>query len=66
MDLGTSYQPWPLKCVLGLLLWSRRSFSFVGFFVRATGSFLVSFVLPLSFGFVVSFGLFKPVGSASV
>ena len=38
-------------------------FSFV---CVCVGGFLVSFVLPLGFGFVVSLGLFRPVGSAGV
>ena len=67
MDLGTSCRPWPSECVLGLLLWIRRSFSFVSpLFVCVSGGFLVSFVLPLGFGFVVCLGLFRPVGSAGV
>ena len=64
MDLGTSCRPWPLQyeCwafvvdppVLLLCLVS---------FVRPSSSFLVSFVLPLGFGFVISFGLFLcPLG----
>ena len=35
-------------------------------FVRPPGGFLVSVVLPLGFGFVVSLGLSRPVGSAGV
>ena len=44
--------------VLGLLLgicWS--CFSFVSFLIRSLSGFLVSFVLPLGFGFIVSLGM---------
>ena len=47
--------------VFGLLWCICRFFSFV-----CVGRFLVSFVLPLSFGFVVSLSIFMPVGSAGV
>ena len=35
-------------------------------FVRPPSGFLVSFVLPLGFGFAVSLCLFKPIGSAGM
>ena len=41
-------------------------FSLFVSFIRPTSGFLVSFVLPLSFGFVVSLGIFMPVGSAGM
>ena len=67
MDLGTSCRPWPLECVCGLVVVDPTvlllSFPFV---CVCVGGFLVSFVLPLGVGFVISLGLFKPVGSAGM
>ena len=67
MDLGTSCRPWPLECVCWACCYGSTGSSplFVSF-VCPTGSFFVSFILPLSFGFVISLGIYIPVGSAGI
>ena len=55
-------------CVLGLLWWIRQFYLSLVCLCRlvCVGRFLVSFVLPLGFSFVVSLGIFMPVGSAGI
>ena len=68
MDLGTSCWPCPLEC----MCWAFVEDPPVLFFLCLLAAFCVlavSFVcicLPLGFGFVISLGLSRPVGSAGV